>query len=61
STSRDRGRWEEAEELKVQVIETSKSKLGADYSSTLTSMNSLAFKFKCQGAIINAIFLIQDC
>jgi hypothetical protein len=42
STSRDQGRWEEAETLEVQVIETSKTKLGADHPDTLTSMNNLA-------------------
>lgn len=38
-----RGRWEEAEQLEAQVIETRKTKLGADHPSTLTSMANLAF------------------
>jgi hypothetical protein len=42
STYRDQGRWDEAEKLEVQVIETSKTKLGVDHPSTLTSMANLA-------------------
>jgi len=34
----DLGQWEEGEKLFVQVIETSKTKLAADYSNKLTSM-----------------------
>jgi hypothetical protein len=37
------GRWQEAEQLELQVIETSKTKLGADHPDTLTSMANLAF------------------
>ncbi|KAJ5255628.1 hypothetical protein N7497_006886 [Penicillium chrysogenum] len=36
------GRWEEAEQLFIQVIETSKTKLGANHPDTLTSMANLA-------------------
>ena len=32
STLRNQGRWEEAEKLELQVIGTSKTKLGAVYS-----------------------------
>lgn len=35
STYRNQSRWEEAEDLEVQAIETSKSKLGVDYRSIL--------------------------
>ena len=45
----NQGRWEAADELEVQVMETRKRKLGADHPSTLTSMNNLAFTWKEQG------------
>ncbi|KAK3368554.1 hypothetical protein B0H63DRAFT_77770 [Podospora didyma] len=45
----DEGRWEEAEGLFVQVMETSKTKLGADHPSTLTSMANLASTYRNQG------------
>ncbi|KAK3937548.1 hypothetical protein QBC46DRAFT_460804 [Diplogelasinospora grovesii] len=43
------GRWEEAEELFVQVMETRKTKLGADHPDTLTSINNLASTLWNQG------------
>ncbi|KAF7515022.1 hypothetical protein PCG10_004064, partial [Penicillium crustosum] len=43
------GRWEEAEQLQVQVMETSKTKLGVDHPSTLTSMANLASTYSNQG------------
>ena len=43
STYRNQGRWKEAEELDVQVIETRKRVLGQAHPDTLTSMNNLAF------------------
>src|SRR5205814_436825 len=45
----DEGRWEEAEKLFVEVMETSKTKLGADHPSTLTSMANLVSTFWNQG------------
>ncbi|KAK0731303.1 hypothetical protein B0H67DRAFT_639713 [Lasiosphaeris hirsuta] len=45
----DEGRWEEAEKLLVQVMETRKIKLGADHPDTLTSMANLASTFWNQG------------
>ena len=45
STYRDRGRWKEAEELFVQVMETLKRVLGQEHPSTLTSMANLASTF----------------
>ena len=44
----DEGRWEEAEKLEVEVMETSKTKLGADHPSTLTSMANLAVTYMNQ-------------
>ena len=42
----DKGLWEEAEKLNVQVIEISKIKLREDHPSTLTSMANLALHIK---------------
>ncbi|KAJ6114394.1 hypothetical protein N7486_000172 [Penicillium sp. IBT 16267x] len=39
---RDDGRWQKAEQLFLQVIETCKSKLGEDHPDTLSSMANLA-------------------
>ncbi|CAI6226687.1 unnamed protein product [Periconia digitata] len=41
--------WKEAETLLLQVINTLKTKLRADHSGTLTSMNNLASTYKHQG------------
>ncbi|OBT39371.1 hypothetical protein VE00_10239 [Pseudogymnoascus sp. WSF 3629] len=49
STYRNQGRWDAAEELDVQVMETSKKKLGADHPDTLTSMANLASTYSNQG------------
>ena len=43
------GRWKEAEELFVQVIETSSRVLGNEHPSTLTSMANLASTYWNQG------------
>jgi hypothetical protein len=43
------GRWDAAEELDVQVIETSKTKLGVNHPDTLTSMANLALTYQNQG------------
>ena len=43
------GRWKEAEELFVQVMETSRRVLGQEHPSTLTSMASLASTYWKQG------------
>jgi hypothetical protein len=34
----DQGRWDTTEKLEIQVIETSKKKLGADYLDTLSNI-----------------------
>jgi tetratricopeptide (TPR) repeat protein len=49
STYGNQGRWDAAEELEVQVMETHKKKLGADHPDTLTSMNNLAQTYSNQG------------
>ncbi|RMZ86998.1 hypothetical protein DV736_g5780, partial [Chaetothyriales sp. CBS 134916] len=43
------GRWTQAEELQVQVMETSKRVLEPDHPSTLTSMGNLALIYQNQG------------
>ncbi|CAI7635278.1 unnamed protein product [Penicillium discolor] len=45
----NQGRWEEAEQLEVQVMETRKMTLGGEDSSTLTSMANLASTYRNQG------------
>ena len=45
STYRDQGRWKEAEELEVQVMEARKRVLGQEHPSTLTSIANLALTF----------------
>ncbi|KAK3367283.1 hypothetical protein B0T24DRAFT_509941, partial [Lasiosphaeria ovina] len=45
STYSKQGRWEEAEKLELQVMETSKAKLGADHYGTLASMHNLALTY----------------
>ena len=42
---RNQGRWKEAEELKVQVIEIRKRVLREEYLNTLNSINNLALTF----------------
>ena len=41
-TYRNQGRWKEAEQLEVQVLEMTKRVLGEEHPSTLTSMANLA-------------------
>ena len=49
STFQHQGRWKEAEELDLQVMETRKRVLGLQHQATLTSMTSLASTFRYQG------------
>ncbi|KAF1816974.1 hypothetical protein P152DRAFT_386954 [Eremomyces bilateralis CBS 781.70] len=60
-TYRNQGRWKEAEELKVQVMETTKRVLGTEHPSTLTSMGNLAETYKAQGRDAEAISLLREC
>jgi tetratricopeptide (TPR) repeat protein len=43
------GRWDEAEELFIQVMETRKRVLGQEHPDTLTSMANLASTYRKQG------------
>ena len=49
STYQNQGRWKEAEDLEVQVMETMKRVLGQEHPSTLTSMANLASTYRNQG------------
>ena len=49
STYQIQGRWNEAEELFVQVIDMRKRLLGAEHPHTLTSMANLASMYQNQG------------
>ena len=49
STYSNQGRWKEAEELEVQVMETFKRVLGEEHPDTLTSMANLALTVWNQG------------
>ena len=50
STYWNQGRWKEAEELFVRVMETSLRVLGEEHPDTLTSMNNLAHTYKAMVA-----------
>ena len=54
------GRWKEAEELFVQVMETSLRVLGEEHPSTLTSMANLAHSYKAQNRTHKAIELMKE-
>jgi len=45
---RSQGRWKEAEEVEVKVMETREKVLGQEYHSTPTSMANLAYTWKSQ-------------
>jgi hypothetical protein len=49
STYQNQGRWNKAEKLDVQVMETRKIVLGAKHPDTLTSMANLASTYQSQG------------
>ncbi|KAF1346346.1 kinesin light chain 3 [Lizonia empirigonia] len=49
ATYRNQGRWNEAEKLEVQVMETRKRVLGDEHPDMLTSMANLAATYRNQG------------
>ena len=49
STYRKQGRWKEAEELQLLVMETRKRLLGEEHPSSLRSMAKLASTYRKQG------------
>ncbi|CAI7580765.1 unnamed protein product, partial [Penicillium glandicola] len=61
STFRNQGRWEEAEQLDVQVMETRKTKLGVYHPDTLTSMANLAHTLRSSKQYTAAMQLMAEC
>jgi tetratricopeptide (TPR) repeat protein len=55
------GRYNEAEELFVQVMETRKRVLGDEHPDTLTSMHNLAHTLQSQARYDKALVLIERC
>ena len=53
------GRWKEAEELEIQVMEMSKRVLGVEHPDTLTSMANLAHTYKAIGCKDKAVQLMK--
>jgi hypothetical protein len=61
STYRNQGRWKEAEELEVQVMEIRKQVLGPEHLDSLTSMANLAYTFRSSGQGNPALLLMAEC
>jgi hypothetical protein len=61
STYWNQGRWKEAEELQVQVMETRKRVLTDEHPDTLTSMHNLALTLQSQARHEEALALIERC
>jgi hypothetical protein len=61
STYSNQGRWKEAEELQVQVMQTRKRVLGDEHPDTLTSMHNLAFTLQSQARRKEAFKLMERC
>ena len=49
STYKNQRRWNEAEQLEVQVMDIRKKLLGAEHPDTLTSMENLASIYEKEG------------
>ena len=49
STYRIQGRWNEAEQLEIQVLDLRTKLLGPEHPDTLTSMGNLAGTYRYQG------------
>ena len=45
----NQGRWNEAEQLQIQVIDMAKKILGADHPETLIYMENLVCTYRAQG------------
>ena len=55
------GQWKKAEELYIQVTETSQKVLGEEHPETLTSIANQAFMLKDKGENEKAILLMEKC
>ena len=51
STYWNQGKWNEAEQLEIQVMDMRKKLLGLDHPDTLTSMENLACTYRDRGKI----------
>lgn len=60
STYRNQGRWVEAEQLFVQVLETHKTKIGDSHTNILSSMPNHAFT-EFTGRQVNSLDLLKTC
>lgn len=60
-TSENKGRCNEAEELDVQVMDTTKRVLGPEHPDTLTSVNNLSFTCKAMRKQAEALIRIDEC
>ncbi|KAL5371075.1 hypothetical protein DPSP01_014510 [Paraphaeosphaeria sporulosa] len=61
STYRNQGRWKEAEELEVQVMEARKRVLGEEHPDTLLSISNFAFTLQTQARQKEAFALMERC
>ncbi|ETN44018.1 uncharacterized protein HMPREF1541_10883 [Cyphellophora europaea CBS 101466] len=61
STFGNQGRWREAEELFMQVMEISVRVLGKEHPDTLTCMNNLAHTLKHTRSLGEAMELLNSC
>jgi hypothetical protein len=55
------GRWDEAEKLQVEVMQTSKEVLPEGHPSTLTSMANLAVTLRSLGRQQSSLDLMKQC
>jgi len=60
STYRFQGRWREAEELQVNVMEVRSKLLGEEHSDTLTAMANLAHTLRSLGQNIQAMEMMGN-
>jgi hypothetical protein len=60
-TYENQGRWKEAKELEVRVMEMRTTVLGEEHPDTLTSMNNLACTWKHHGRPRDALALMRNC
>jgi hypothetical protein len=60
STLWDQGRWSQAEELEIRVMEKRKRVVRQEHPDTLMSMVDLAYTWKSQGRVAEALKLLQE-
>ena len=55
------GQWNDAEKFQLQARRLRREVLGEEHPSTLTSMANLAYTWKCQDRLKDALDLMQTC